>query len=79
MTYSPVRTLPHLLELELFDTSFVWSNGRAFDADTIFYNGIGGVDGDLVVRLDTKSASRGFASGIQNVPGRDTPTPGRST
>ena len=79
MTYGPVRTLPHFLELELFDASFVWSNGCAFDADTIFYDRIGGVDGDLVVRLDTKLASRDFASGIQNVPCRDSPTPGRST
>jgi hypothetical protein len=50
-TYGAVRTSPHLLQFELFDTGFVWSNSRAFDTDTVLDNGIGSIDCYLVIGL----------------------------
>ena len=44
-----VGRLPHLLELEFFDARFVGRDGRAFDADAVLLDRVGGVDGDLVV------------------------------
>jgi len=40
-----------LLELELFDTRFVGSNGCAFYTNGILLDGLGGIDGHLVVGL----------------------------
>jgi hypothetical protein len=51
-TYGAVWALPHFLELELFDTSLVGGDGSTFNADMIFENGIGGINGDLVIGLE---------------------------
>jgi len=40
-----------LLELELFDTRFIGSNGCALYTDGILLDGLGGIDSDLVVGL----------------------------
>ena len=42
---------PHLLEVELLDAGLVGGDGRAFDAHAVLLDGVGGVDGDLVVGL----------------------------
>jgi hypothetical protein len=42
---------PHLLELELLDALLVRGDGGALDADAVFLDGLGGVQGDLVVGL----------------------------
>lgn len=44
-----VGALPHLLELEFLDSSFVGSDGCALDANLALFDGLGGVEGDLVV------------------------------
>ena len=31
----PVWRLPHLLQIEFFNTRFVWGDSRTFDADTV--------------------------------------------
>jgi len=49
--YSAVRAPPHLLQVEFFDTSFVWSDSRAFDPDTVLDNGIGSIDCYLIIGL----------------------------
>ena len=46
-----VRRLPHLLQAELLHPRFVRGDGGAFDADAELLDGVGGVDGDLVVGL----------------------------
>lgn len=46
-----VGALPHLLELELLDSLLVGSDGSALDADVVLLDGVGAVDGDLVVGL----------------------------
>jgi hypothetical protein len=56
-TYSPVWTLPHLFELELFHTSLVRCDCRAFDTDFVLLDGFGSIDGDLVIGLVRKQAS----------------------
>ena len=40
---------PHFLEPKLGHARFVRGDGGAFDADAMFLDGFGGVDGDLVV------------------------------
>ena len=45
-----VRRLPHLLEVEFLNSRFVRRDGRAFDADAMFLDRMGGIDSDLVVR-----------------------------
>jgi len=44
--FSYIGRLPHLLELELLDTGFVWGDGRALDADSVLFNGLCSVDRD---------------------------------
>lgn len=51
MTDSTVRAPPHLLQLELLYSSFVRGDGSALDADVVLLDGLGRVDGDLVVGL----------------------------
>lgn len=50
-TYGSVGRAPHLFEVEFLDAGFVRGDGRALDADTVFENGIGRVDGHLVIGL----------------------------
>lgn len=45
------RRMLTLLELELFDTLFIWGDGRAFYADRIFFDGFGGIYSYLIVGL----------------------------
>ena len=42
---------PHLLELELLDSGFVWCDGSALDTDRVFLDGLCGINGHLVVGL----------------------------
>ncbi len=44
-----VRRLPHFLEVELLHAGFVRRDGGALDADAVLLDGVGGVDGDLIV------------------------------
>ena len=44
-----VRRLPHFLQAEFLHPGFVRGDGGAFDADADLLDGVGGVDGDLVV------------------------------
>ena len=50
-TYGAVRTSPHLLQVELFDTGFVRRDSRAFDTDTATDNGFGSVNCYFVIAL----------------------------
>ena len=45
----PFGRLPHFLEVEFLHAGFVRRDGRAFDADAVLLDGIGGIDGHLVV------------------------------
>jgi hypothetical protein len=47
--YSPIRTLPHALQVKLFDSRLVRRDRRAFDPDRILEDGFRRVDGDFVV------------------------------
>jgi hypothetical protein len=51
MTDGTVRAPPHLLQLEFFYSSFVRGDSSAFDTDVVLLDGLGRVDGDLVVGL----------------------------
>ena len=44
-----VGRLPHLLEVEFLDAGFVGRDRRAFHADAMLLDRIGGIDRDLVV------------------------------
>ncbi|CAI8362236.1 MAG: Uncharacterised protein [Cellulomonadaceae bacterium TMED98] len=46
-----VGAAPHLLQAKFFDPGLIGGDGGAFDADTVFFDGVGRVDGDLVVGL----------------------------
>ena len=46
-----VRALPHLFQVEFFYPRFIRRDGGAFDADTILADGIGCIDGHLVIGL----------------------------
>lgn len=40
---------PHLLQVELLHSCLVWCDGGTLDADRVLLDGLGGVDGDLVL------------------------------
>ena len=44
-----VGAKPHLLEVELLDTSLIGGDGGALDTDLVLLDGLGSIDGDLVV------------------------------
>lgn len=44
-----VGRLPHLLQAEFFDASFVGGNGGALDAYAVLQDGVSRVNGDLVI------------------------------
>mmetsp|Transcript_33511 Transcript_33511/g.51484 ORF Transcript_33511/g.51484 Transcript_33511/m.51484 type:complete len:253 (+) Transcript_33511:527-1285(+) len=46
-----VGALPHLLEAEFLDTGLIGSNGGALNADLVLLDGVGSVEGDLIVGL----------------------------
>lgn len=46
-----VGTLPHLLEFELLDSRLIGGDGGALDADLAVFDGLGSIEGDLVVSL----------------------------
>lgn len=50
-TYGAVGAPPHLLQVELLDAVFIWSDSCAFDADTVLDNGIGSIHRHLVICL----------------------------
>lgn len=75
--YGPVRTLPHLLEFELLDTSFVGSDSGALDADIVLLDGFRCCDSDLVVSLWCRQQA--IRSQYMSGPRRDTPTLNQST
>ena len=50
-TYGSVGASPHLLQVELLDAGFVWSDSRAFDTNAVLNNGIGSIDRYLVIGL----------------------------
>jgi hypothetical protein len=52
MTNGTVRAPPHLLQLEFFYSSLVRGDSSALDADVVLLDGLGRVDGDLVVGLE---------------------------
>jgi hypothetical protein len=44
---------PHLLELEFLDSLLVGCDGGALDTNRVLLDGLGGIEGDLVVGLIT--------------------------
>ena len=46
-----VGRLPHFLQAEFFDARFVWCNCGAFYTDAEFADGVGGINGDLIIGL----------------------------
>ena len=50
---STIRAPPHLLQLELFDTSLIRSDGRALDTDAILENCFRGFDCYFIASLDS--------------------------
>lgn len=51
MTDGTVRAPPHLLQLELFYSSFVRGDSSALDTDIVLFDGLGRVDSDLIIGL----------------------------
>ncbi len=45
----PVRRPPHAFEIKLLNPILVWCNGGAFNANTVFFNGIGRIFGNLII------------------------------
>lgn len=44
-----VGAFPHLFEIELLDSGFVRGDGGTFDTNFALFDGVGGIDGDLIV------------------------------
>ncbi|CAB5002031.1 unannotated protein [freshwater metagenome] len=40
---------PHLLQAELFDPRLVWRDGCALHAHAVFFDGVGSINGDLIL------------------------------
>ena len=43
-----VWRLPHLLQIELFDTGFIWRDGCTLDTNTVLQNGFCRINCDLI-------------------------------
>lgn len=56
VTHGSVGRLPHLLELELLNTSLIGGDGGALDGDLVLEGGLSGLDGNLVIGLEMVSA-----------------------
>ena len=56
VTHGSVGRLPHLLELELLNTSLIRGDGGALDGDLVLDGSLSGLDGNLVVGLEMVSA-----------------------
>ena len=56
-THSSIWTFPHLLQLELFNTSLVWCDSRAFNANIMLEDGIRSIDRDLIIGLGIKEVN----------------------
>ena len=50
-TYGSVGTLPHFLQVVFLHAGSVGGDGGTFDCNLIFFRGVGGIDGNLVVRF----------------------------
>ena len=48
---SPIGASPHLLQTELFNPCLIGGDGRALDPDAVFLDGVGCINGDLIVGL----------------------------
>jgi hypothetical protein len=48
-----VGGLPHLFEAEFLDSCLIGGDGRALDADMMLLNGVGGIDGHLIIGFVT--------------------------
>jgi hypothetical protein len=44
-----VGAFPHFFEVELLDSGFIWRDGCAFDAYFALLNGLGGLEGDIII------------------------------
>ena len=51
VTDGTVGALPHLLELELLDTSLIGSDSGALDTDTVLQNGLSRFNSHFVIGL----------------------------
>src|ERR1700712_2870578 len=51
VTYCSVGRQPHLLELELLHSLFIWSDGRALYAYRVLLDCLGCINGNLIVGL----------------------------
>ena len=82
-TYSSVWAPPHFLQVELLHAFLIGGDGRALDTDMVLQDGIGCVDGNLVVGLRNEDlrkesrkkrrwASDNKRSGMANTMGQDT-------
>ena len=60
-TYGTVGAPPHLLQVEFFDTGFVWSDSGAFNTDTVLDNGIGSVNRYLIIGLKLELRPKYYA------------------
>src|SRR6476661_942154 len=53
ITDSTIWRLPHLFKVKFLNTCLIGSYSSAFDADLVFFNGLGGINSHLVVGLIT--------------------------
>mmetsp|Transcript_18496 Transcript_18496/g.13296 ORF Transcript_18496/g.13296 Transcript_18496/m.13296 type:complete len:332 (+) Transcript_18496:516-1511(+) len=62
---STVRRSPHLLKLELFNTTLIRSNSGTFDTNLMLLDGVSGIDGDLIVGLITRGDTQVIVLGLK--------------
>ncbi len=49
VTNGTVRAEPHLLKLEFFNSLFIRGDGGTLDTNLVLLNGVGSINGDLVI------------------------------